>query len=68
MHERRYALLDALHPTLLSVFANLAPTGQARAALASAPVEFICPVRELPAKPQGKPQAAEHADELSHAL
>lgn len=68
MHERRYALLDALRPTLLSVFANLAPTGQVRAALASAPVEFICPVRELPAKgAQGKPRAAEQAGELSAA-
>jgi hypothetical protein len=58
MHERRYALLDSLHPTLFSIFANLAPTGQVRAALASAPVEFICPVRERPAKAQPKPHLA----------
>ncbi len=58
MHERRYALLDSLHPTLLSIFANLAPTRQVRAALVSAPVEFICPVRERPAKAQPKPHLA----------
>jgi uncharacterized protein len=67
MHERRYALLDALHPTLLSIFANLAPTGQVRSALASVPVEFICPIREQPAKVQAKPPVAEQGAELSHA-
>jgi uncharacterized protein VirK/YbjX len=68
MHERRYALLDALHPTLLSIFANLAPTGRVRAALASAPVEFLCPVRDTPAKPPARPQFAERPGALGKAL
>jgi uncharacterized protein VirK/YbjX len=68
MHERRYALLGALQPALLSVFTGLAPTGRPRAVLAAAPVEFICPVRDLPSKAQSKEQAsANHPGELSRA-
>jgi uncharacterized protein VirK/YbjX len=44
-HERRYALLDALRPTLLAAFGNLAPDGPAHAALAAGPVEFVLPHR-----------------------
>jgi uncharacterized protein len=62
LHERRYALLDALKPTLLSIFADLAPTGQTRAALASAPCEFICPARELPTGNPKVLQLAGHAN------
>jgi uncharacterized protein VirK/YbjX len=68
MHERRYALLDALHPTLLSTFANLAPTGQVRSTLASVPVEFVCPVRDQPGRAVATPLVADETVELSHAV
>ena len=45
-YERRYAMLDALQPTLLAAFAALAPGGQTLSALATGPVEFTCPNRE----------------------
>jgi uncharacterized protein VirK/YbjX len=47
-YERRYAMLDALGPKLIARFAALAPGHQARAALESAPENFICPPRNPP--------------------
>jgi uncharacterized protein VirK/YbjX len=50
-YERRYAMLDALGSKLLARFADLAPGGQARAALDLAPEEFLCPAKNPPEPP-----------------